>query len=302
MTIDFQTMILKLQNFWASQGITLLPGLDMMVGAGTFHPATFLRALGPEPWAVAYLQPSRRPTDGRYGENPNRVQMHHQFQVMLKPAPVNIQTLYLESLIEIGIDMTMDDIRFVEDNWESPTLGARGTGWEVWQNGMEISQFTYFQQAGGIKCTPITGELTYGLERIAMHLQGVDSIYDIVMNDKQGLKYADLYQLQEHQISTYNFDLADTDVLLAQFEQMEQACKSLLSETPALPIPAYERILEASHLFNLLDARHAISVVQRQQYILRIRTLANQVAEHYLAMRQLLGFPLNNSLEVAYVQ
>ena len=290
--LDFQTMIHKLNQYWQDKNVTLFNGFDMPVGAGTFHPATFLRAIGPEPWSVSYVQPSRRPTDGRYGENPNRVQMHHQYQVILKPSPKNIQKLYLDSLSVLGIDSLVDDIRFVEDNWESPTLGARGTGWEVWQNGMEISQFTYFQQVGGLKCEPVTGELTYGLERIAMYLQQVDSIYDIKVNNNTGLTYKDCFHVAEQQISAYNFEHADVDFLKLQFNQAKKECESLLQLDSPLAIPAYEKVLEASHAFNLLDSRHALSVVQRQQYILQIRACANAVALAFYNLRKKLGFPM----------
>jgi glycyl-tRNA synthetase alpha chain len=290
--LDFQTMIHKLNQYWQDKNVTLFNGFDMPVGAGTFHPATFLRAIGPEPWSAAYVQPSRRPTDGRYGDNPNRVQMHHQYQVILKPSPKNIQQLYLDSLAVLGIDSLVDDIRFVEDNWESPTLGARGTGWEVWQNGMEISQFTYFQQVGGLKCEPVTGELTYGLERIAMYLQQVDSIYDIKVNNNVGLTYKDCFHSAEQQISAYNFEYADVDFLKMQFNQAKKACDYLLQLEKPLAIPAYEKVLEASHAFNLLDSRHAVSVVQRQQYILQIRACANAVALAFYNLRKGLGFPM----------
>ena len=290
--LDFQGMIHKLNQYWQDKNVTLLQGFDMPVGAGTFHPATFLRAIGPEPWAAAYVQPSRRPTDGRYGENPNRVQMHHQYQVILKPSPKNIQQLYLDSLAVLGIDSLVDDIRFVEDNWESPTLGARGTGWEVWQNGMEISQFTYFQQVGGLKCEPVTGELTYGLERIAMYLQQVDSIYDIKVNANTGLSYKDCFHLAEQQISAYNFEYANIDFLQTQFMQAKKDCEYLLQLDMPLAIPAYEKVLEASHAFNLLDSRHAVSAVQRQQYILQIRSCANAVAAAFYNLRKDLGFPM----------
>lgn len=289
--LDFQTVIMKLNQYWQSQGVTLLSGMDMPVGAGTFHPATFLRAIGPEYWSAAYVQPSRRPTDGRYGENPNRVQIHHQYQVVLKPAPLNIQELYLESLAAIGVNTLVDDVRFVEDNWESPTLGARGTGWEVWQNGMEISQFTYFQQVGGLKCSPITGELTYGLERIVMYLQEVNSVYNIIINNSDGITYGDCFLESEQQLSAYNFEHANIEFLQQQFESAQVECRQLLALANPLPLAAYEKVLEASHAFNLLDARHAISTVQRQQYILQIRSCANAVAGAYYAVREAAGFP-----------
>lgn len=294
MSITFQDLILKLQSYWARQGCVILQPLDMQVGAGTFHPATFLRAIGPEPWAAAYVQPCRRPTDGRFGENPNRLQHYYQFQVMLKPSPDNIQELYLESLKELGIDPLTDDLRFVEDNWESPTLGAWGQGWEVWQNGMEVTQFTYFQQVGGLECRPITGEITYGLERIAMYLQGVDSVYDLIWTTNQGQKitYGDVFHQNEVEMSDYNFNYANTEDLIRQFAACEQECNNLLTLAKPLPLPAYEMVLKASHTFNLLDARGAISVAQRQNYILKIRTLARLVAEKYYKVREDLSFPM----------
>jgi len=266
--------------------------LDMEVGAGTFHPATFLRAIGPESWNTAYVQPSRRPTDGRYGENPNRLQHYYQFQVILKPSPSNIQELYLESLASLGIDTLVHDIRFVEDNWESPTLGAWGLGWEVWLNGMEVTQFTYFQQVGGLECHPVSGEITYGIERIAMYLQGVDSIYDIVWtNGPNGIvTYGDVFKQNEVEMSAYNFEHADVDILFRNFTDFEQQCQRLIEK--GLALPAYEQVLKASHYFNLLDARHAISVTERQRYILRVRTLSRLVAEAYFESRKALGFPL----------
>lgn len=288
----FQGLILALQHFWADQGCVILQPLDMEVGAGTFHPATFLRAIGPESWSTAYVQPCRRPTDGRYGENPNRLQHYYQFQVMLKPSPKDIQALYLSSLESLGIDMTIHDIRFVEDNWESPTLGAWGLGWEVWLNGMEITQFTYFQQVGGLECHPVSGEITYGIERIAMHLQEVDSIYDIVWtNGLNGtVTYGDVFKQNEVEMSAYNFEHAATDLLFKYFDDCEQQCQMLLEKTLALP--AYEQVLKASHYFNLLDARKAISVTERQRFVLRVRTLARLVAEVYFDSRKKLGFPL----------
>jgi len=286
--ITFQQLVFILQQYWAKQGCVILQPLDMEVGAGTFHPASFLHAIGPEPWRAAYVQPSRRPADGRYGENPNRVQQHHQFQVILKPSPLNIQELYLNSLRELGIDPLVHDIRFVEDNWESPTLGAWGLGWEVWQNGMEITQFTYFQQVGGLTCKPVTGEITYGLERVAMYLQGVDSIYDIIWTD--GITYGDLFKQNEIELSTYNFEQAHIEALFKEFDYFESESQRLVEL--ALPLPAYEMALKASHTFNLLDARHAISVTERQRFILRVRTLTRAVAEAYYAAREKLGFPL----------
>jgi glycyl-tRNA synthetase alpha chain len=289
----FQGLILALQQYWANQGCVILQPLDMEVGAGTFHPATFLRALGPETWNSAYVQPSRRPTDGRYGENPNRLQHYYQFQVVMKPSPADIQERYLGSLRLLGIDPLVHDIRFVEDNWESPTLGAWGLGWEVWLNGMEVTQFTYFQQTGGIECYPVTGEITYGLERIAMYLQGVDSVYDLVWTlDPQGnpVTYGDVWLQNEKEQSAYNFEHADVDALFSWFDQCEKECNKLLAA--GLPLPAYEQVLKASHTFNLLDARHAISVTERQRFILRVRTLAREVALAYFNSRKALGFPL----------
>lgn len=269
---------------------------DFAMGAGTFHPATFLRAIGPEPWHTAYVQPSRRPTDGRYGDNPNRGQHFMQFQVLMKPAPDNLQDLYLNSLKALGIDLLQNDIRFVEDNWESPTLGAWGLGWEVWQNGMEVTQFTYFQQVGGLSCEPISGELTYGIERLAMYLQGVDSMYDCVWAHTPNgtLTYGDIYHQNEHEMSTYNFEHADVTQLFQHFEDHEQAAQALI--THELALPAYEQVLYASHVFNLLDARQAISVTERQRYILRVRQLAFAVAKQYYASREALGFPLGDMI------
>jgi len=288
----FQDLILTLQRHWAEQGCVLLQPLDMPVGAGTFHPATFLRAIGPEPWSAAYVQPSRRPTDGRYGENPNRLQHYYQFQVVIKPSPENIQDLYLDSLRTLGLDPLVHDIRFVEDNWESPTLGAWGLGWEVWLNGMEVTQFTYFQQVGGLECRPVTGEITYGLERIAMYLQEVESVFDLMWTD--GLlgrvTYGDVFHQNEVEQSKYNFEEADTKNLFSWFDTCEHECQRLLGKN--LPLPAYEQVLQASHIFNLLDARRAISVTERQRYILRVRTLARGVAEAYYQSREALGFPL----------
>ena len=288
----FQDMIATLLGFWAQQGCVILQPFDMEVGAGTFHPATFLRAIGPEPWKAAYVQPSRRPTDGRYGDNPNRLQHYYQFQVVLKPSPINIQELYLDSLKAIGIDALTDDIRFVEDNWESPTLGAWGLGWEVWLNGMEASQFTYFQQVGGLACQPVTGELTYGLERLAMHLFGVNSLYDIpwMKHGDESVSYGDVYLQNEREQSAYNFEHANVEMLLRHFSDYEQQAQILISN--ALPLPAYEMVVKASHVFNLLDARHAISVTERQRYILRVRQLSRAVAAAYYESREASGFPL----------
>ncbi len=289
---NFQQLILALQQYWAEQGCVLLQPYDMPMGAGTFHTATFLRALGPEPWSAAYVQPSRRPTDGRYGDNPFRLQHYYQFQVVLKPSPADIIDRYLGSLAALGIDALVHDIRLVEDNWESPTLGAWGLGWEVWLNGMEITQFTYFQQAGGLDCRPVTGEITYGLERLAMYLQGVESVFDLVWTDGPlgRVTYGDVFHQNEVEQSAYNFEQADTAVLFAAFDQHEQACRQLLDAK--LPLPAYEQVLAASHAFNLLDARKAISVTERQRYILRVRALARAVAEAYYASREALGFPM----------
>ena len=287
-TVSFQNLILKLQSFWASKGCALLQPFDMEMGAGTFHPATFLRAIGPEPWKAAYVQPSRRPTDGRYGENPNRLGHYYQFQVLLKPSPKNIQDLYLESLTEIGIDLTMHDVRFVEDNWESPTLGAWGLGWEIWLNGMEVSQFTYFQQIGGLACKPVAGELTYGLERLAMYLQGVDSVFDLVW--VEGVSYRDVFHQNEVEQSKYNFEIADTEVLFRQFDEAEAMNEKLIEES--LSYPAYEQVMKASHLFNLLDARHAISVTDRARFIRRVRAMSQKVAQTYYDSREALGFPM----------
>ncbi|MCB8890640.1 glycine--tRNA ligase subunit alpha [Vreelandella malpeensis] len=289
----FQGLILALQQYWAEQGCVILQPLDMEVGAGTFHPATFLRSIGPESWNAAYVQPSRRPTDGRYGENPNRLQHYYQFQVVMKPSPANFQELYLGSLKRLGLDPLVHDVRFVEDNWESPTLGAWGLGWEMWLNGMEVTQFTYFQQAGGIECYPVTGELTYGLERIAMYLQDVDSVYDLVWAiapDGSKVTYGDVYLQNEREQSAYNFEHADVDQLFANFDHQEQECGKLLEA--ALPLPAYEQVLKASHTFNLLDARHAISVTERQRFILRVRTMARNVAHAYFESRKAEGFPM----------
>ncbi len=287
-----QGMIAALQAFWSEQGCVIVQPFDMEVGAGTFHPATFLRAIGPEPWRAAYVQPSRRPTDGRYGENPNRVQHYYQFQVVLKPSPDNIQELYLDSLRALGIDPLVDDIRFVEDNWESPTLGAWGLGWEVWLNGMEVTQFTYFQQVGGLPCNPVTGEMTYGLERLAMPLQGIQNFYDLVWcKTPNGIvTYGDVFHQNEVEMSKYNFEIADVETLFKQFHTFEQESARLIEA--GLPLPAYEMALKASHTFNLLDARRAISVTERQQYILKIRRLTKMVAESYYKAREELGFPL----------
>jgi glycyl-tRNA synthetase alpha chain len=287
----FQELILRLNQYWADQGCVLIQPLDLEVGAGTFHPATFLRALGPEPWRAAYVQPCRRPTDGRYGENPNRLQRYYQYQVVLKPNPDDILDLYIGSLKVLGIDPLVHDLRFVEDNWESPTLGAWGLGWEVWLNGMEVTQFTYFQQAGGLDCRPVTGEITYGLERLAMYLQNKDNVYDLVWTQgPQGtVSYGDVYHQNEVEQSHYNFEHADVQALSGWFDTCERQALALVEL--GLPLPAYEQVCKASHAFNLLDARRAISVTERQRFILRVRTLAKAVAEAYFAQREKLGFP-----------
>ncbi len=289
--MNFQEVILSLQQFWARKGCVLVQPYDIEVGAGTFHPATLLKALGPEPWHVAYVQPSRRPTDGRYGENPNRLQHYYQFQVLLKPSPANVQKLYLQSLKVLGVDPLEHDIRFVEDDWESPTLGASGLGWEVWLDGMEITQFTYFQQTGSIDLRPVSVEITYGLERICMYLQGVDNVYDLQWNDR--ITYGDVHHQQEVEQSTYNFEVADVDALLGFFNQYEAEAKKIIARD--LVLPAYEYCLKCSHMFNLLDARGAISVTERTGYIARIRNIVRFCAEAYLKQRQALGFPLLNT-------
>ena len=286
--MTFQDLILSLQNYWAAQGCIIQQPYDMEKGAGTFNPATFLRVLGPEPWKVAYVEPSRRPTDGRYGENPNRLQHYYQFQVILKPSPQNIQDLYLNSLKSFGIDPLAHDIRFVEDDWESPTLGAWGLGWEVWLDGMEITQFTYFQQAGGIDLKPVSGEITYGIERIAMYIQGVDNVYDLEWVD--GVKYGDIHHQSEVEFSQYNFEEADTAMLFQLFDMYEKECIRLAEKD--LVLPAYDFVLKGSHAFNLLDARSAISVTERAGYIGRVRNLARICAEGYVKQREKLGFPL----------
>ena len=288
MQLTFQDIILKLQNYWANQGCAILQPYDMEVGAGTSHTATFLRSLGPEPWKATYVQPSRRPKDGRYGNNPNRLQHYYQLQVVLKPSPLNILELYLGSLKALGFDLKENDIRFVEDDWENPTLGAWGLGWEVWLNGMEITQFTYFQQVGGIDCKPITGEITYGLERLAMYIQGVDNVYDLTWTGN--LKYGDVYLQNEIEQSAYNFELSDAEFLFQAFTAHEKQANYLIAQNLALP--AYEQVLKAAHSFNLLDARGAISITERAEYIGRIRNLARNVANSYLLSRANLGFPL----------
>ena len=291
-TATFQGLILKLQQFWAAKGCVIMQPLDLEVGAGTFHPATFLRSIGPENWNSAYVQPSRRPADGRYGENPNRLQHYYQFQVVMKPSPDDFQELYLESLRDIGINTSVHDVRFVEDNWESPTLGAWGLGWEVWLNGMEVSQFTYFQQVGGLECMPVTGEITYGIERLAMYIQGVDSIYDLVwaLGPQGPVSYGDVFRQNEVEMSRFNFEEANVDFLLLQFDEYERQSQALTDKK--LPLPAYEMVMKASHTFNLLDARKAVSVTERQRYILRVRSLARSVAQCYFDSRAALDFPL----------
>jgi glycyl-tRNA synthetase alpha chain len=288
MNPSFQEIMLRLQAYWNEQGCALLQPYDMEVGAGTFHTATFLRAIGPEPWKAAYVQPSRRPKDGRYGENPNRLQHYYQYQVVLKPSPTDILERYLGSLRALGIDTQRNDIRFVEDDWESPTLGAWGLGWEVWLNGMEVTQFTYFQEVGSIRCQPITGEITYGLERLAMYLQGVESVYDLRWTE--GLLYRDVFHQNEVEQSRYNFELANTSLLLHQFDAFEAEAQKLIEHQLALP--AYEMVMKCSHSFNLLDARGAISVTERAAYIGRVRALARKVAQTYYDARQALGFPM----------
>jgi glycyl-tRNA synthetase alpha chain len=279
---SFQDLILRLQHYWAEQGCVILQPYDLEVGAGTFHPATTLRALGPEPWNAAYVQPSRRPTDGRYGENPNRLQHYYQFQVIMKPSPPDFQDRYLRSLYALGIDPALHDLRFVEDDWESPTLGAWGLGWEVWCDGMEVSQFTYFQQVGGFDCRPVSGELTYGLERLAMYVQGVENVYELDFNGR-GQKYGDVFLQAEREYSAFNFEVADTEILFRHFADAERHCRLILER--GLALPAYDQCLKASHLFNLLDARGVISVTERQAYIGRVRALAKACAEAWLRSR-----------------
>ena len=295
--LSFQQLILRLQNYWAERGCALLQPYDMEVGAGTSHTATFLRALGPEPWSAAYVQPSRRPKDGRYGENPNRLQHYYQYQVVLKPAPDDILELYLGSLEALGFDLKKNDVRFVEDDWENPTLGCWGLGWEVWLNGMEVTQFTYFQQVGGIDCRPITGEITYGLERLAMYLQGVDNVYKLQWTE--GLSYGDVYKQNEIEQSAYNFEHSDVAFLLQAFAAHERQSQHLM--TRQLALPAYEQLLKAGHTFNLLDARGAISVTERAAYIGRIRNLARSVAQSYVDSRARLGFPMAAAARAAEV-
>ncbi len=297
----FQDLILALQKYWSDQGCVLMQPYDQEMGAGTFHPATFLRAIGPENWQAAYVQPCRRPTDGRYGENPNRYQYYYQFQVVMKPSPDNFQELYLDSLRVLGIDPLVHDIRFVEDNWESPTLGAWGLGWEVWMDGMEITQFTYFQQVGGLECYPVMGEITYGLERVALYVQGVEDFQNLIWarygNDV--ITYADVFHQYEVEMSAFNFDHANVQALFNQFDFFESEVERLLGV--GLPLPAYEYVLKASHVFNLLDSRHAISVTERQRFILRVRALSGAVATAYFDSRRALGFPLASNEARTYV-
>ena len=288
MPLTFQQIILALNQYWDARGCALLQPYDMEVGAGTFHTATFLRAIGPEPWNAAYVQPSRRPKDGRYGDNPNRLQHYYQYQVIMKPSPTAFQEIYLGSLAALGIDLGRNDVRFVEDDWESPTLGAWGLGWEVWLNGMEVTQFTYFQEVGGLACRPVSGEITYGLERLAMYLQGKDSVYDLVWTP--GVSYGDVYHQNEVEQSRYNFELADIDWLFRQFADYEAQAVRLLEQ--GLPLPGYELVMKCSHTFNLLDARGAISVTERAAYIARVRALARSVAKSYYEARERLGFPM----------
>lgn len=293
----FQDIISKLNEYWAKQGCILIQGYDLEVGAGTFNPATFLRALGPEPWNVAYVEPSRRPTDGRYGDNPNRLQHYYQYQVIMKPSPVNVQDLYLDSLRYLGIQLEKHDVRFVEDDWESPTLGAAGLGWEVWLDGMEITQFTYFQQCGSFELNPIPVELTYGLERICMYIQGVDNVYDIKWNE--GVLYRDVHHRSEFEFSHYNFSIANTDFYFRLFDMCEKECLDILAyQDVKVVLPAYDFVLKCSHAFNMLDARGAISVTERVGYITRVRNLARRCAERYLEIREEMGFPLLKKGEI----
>jgi len=286
--VTFQQLVLRLQDYWGERGCAILQPYDMEVGAGTSHTATFLRSLGPEPWRAAYVQPSRRPKDGRYGDNPNRLQHYYQFQVVLKPSPPDILDLYLGSLAAVGFDLGRNDVRFVEDDWENPTLGAWGLGWEVWMNGMEITQFTYFQQVGGLDCKPITGEITYGLERLAMYVQGVENVYDLNFNGggNDKVTYGDVFLQNEQEFSAYNFERADPEILFRRFAEAEKECKALLENGPPLALPAYDQVLKASHSFNLLDARGVISVTERASYIGRVRTLAKACCEAWLSSPQ----------------
>ena len=286
--MTFQEIIFKLKSYWANKGCISLEPYDIPMGAATFHPSTFLRAIGPEPWRAVYPQPCRRPTDGRYGENPNRLQHYYQLQVILKPSPNDIQNMYLDSLASIGIDKEKNDIKFVDDNWESPSLGAAGVGWEVWLNGMEISQFTYFQQVGGLECKPVTGELTYGLERIAMHLQSIDNLYNIKWN--KDITYGEIYMQNEKENSQYNFEFVDSKILSKNFDDLEKECINLIEND--LAIPAYDLLLQNSHTLNLLDSKQAISSTERQAYILRLRKLSNLIAKKFLENREKIDFPL----------
>ena len=288
--MHFQQLIAKLNEYWASKGCTIIQGYDLEVGAGTFNPGTFLRALGPEPWNVAYVEPSRRPTDGRYGENPNRLQHYYQYQVIMKPSPADIQDLYLDSLRFLGLNLNEHDVRFVEDDWESPTLGAAGLGWEVWLDGMEITQFTYFQQCGSIELSPVSSEITYGLERICMYLQGVKSVFDIKWNDS--IYYRDVHFRSEFEFSHYNFNMSDPKLYFSLFDMYEKECLSILEQEPKVVLPAYDFVLKCSHAFNMLDARGAISVTERVGYITRVRNLARKCAERYVEIREEMGFPL----------
>ncbi len=299
--VTFQDLVLALQEYWSEQGCVLMQPYDMEMGAGTFHPATFLRAIGPESWQAAYMQPCRRPADGRFGENPNRYQYFYQFQVVMKPSPENFQDLYLDSLRSLGIDPLVHDIRFVEDNWESPTLGAWGLGWEVWMDGMEITQFTYFQQAGGLECYPVMGEITYGVERLALYLQGVEDFRDLTWAtvEQQTVTYADVFHQFEVEMSSFNFNEANVEALFSQFDSFEGETSRLLDA--GLPLPAYDYVLKASHVFNLLDSRHALSVTERQRYILRVRALSRSVAIAYFNARKKLGFPLASEETRAFV-
>ena len=295
----FQEIISKLNEYWSRQGCIITQGYDLEVGAGTFNPSTFLRVLGPEPWNAAYVEPSRRPTDGRYGDNPNRLQHYYQYQVVMKPSPVNIQDLYLDSLRYLGINIAEHDVRFVEDDWESPTLGASGLGWEVWLDGMEITQFTYFQQCGSMELNPVTSELTYGLERICMYIQGVNSVFDITWN--KGITYRDVHHRSEYEFSHYNFSIADVDLFFKLFDLYEKECLSILGNTREnIVLPAYDYVLKCSHAFNMLDARGAISVTERVGYITRVRNIARLCAEKYVSIREEMGFPLlKNTARVA---
>ncbi|MBN1500229.1 MAG: glycine--tRNA ligase subunit alpha [Spirochaetes bacterium] len=288
----FQDIIANLNEFWSKKGCIIIQGYDMEVGAGTFNPCTFLKALGPEPWNVAYVEPSRRPTDGRYGENPNRLQHYYQYQVIMKPSPLDIQDMYLDSLRYLGLDISKHDVRFVEDDWESPTLGAAGLGWEVWLDGMEITQFTYFQLCGSIELNPIPVEITYGLERICMYIQGVNNVYDIQWNEN--LKYRDVHHRSEYEFSHYNFNVSDTELYFKLFDLFEKECLSILDKNSEIVLPAYDFVLKCSHAFNMLDARGAISVTERVGYITRVRNLARKCAERYIAIREEMGYPLLN--------